>query len=193
MRQRLLHLALAGLAALVLTSGAEARGRRGGGGSCGGGGCSTGGYRGGCGGGGCYTGGYSGGGYGGGYGGGCSTGHCGPVSGGMICGPGGCHAGHASLGAGGTLMASTTPAPASLVVTLPADARLTIDGNQTTSTSGERTFVTPDLQQGRNFQYTLVAEVNRGGERQTVTQRVTVRAGEETRVQLQIPAAVASR
>ena len=89
--------------------------------------------------------------------------------------------------------ASAAAAPATLVVTLPADAKLKIDGHQTTSKSGERTFVTPDLQQGRDFHYTLVAEVERDGKRHSVTKRVRVRAGERTRVQLDIPAAVASR
>jgi uncharacterized protein (TIGR03000 family) len=201
MRQRLLHLALAGLAVLLLASGAEARGRRGGcgggGGRCGGGGggCSTS-YRGGCGGGGCYT--------GGGYGGGCGGGSCGGGYGGHIggsyCGGGHHgvggfhqgHHGHADLGYGATMIASTA-APANLVVTLPAEARLTIDGHQTTSTSGERTFVTPNLPQGQEFHYTLTAEVMRDGQMQTITRRVTVRAGQETRVQLDVPAVVASR
>src|SRR5260370_3316451 len=45
-------------------------------------------------------------------------------------------------------------APAVIQVTLPADARLTVDGHPTTSTSENRTFVTPALPDGE-FQYTL--------------------------------------
>lgn len=73
-------------------------------------------------------------------------------------------------------------APAVIQVLLPADARLTVDGYATTSTSENRTFVTPALPQGETFQYTLRAEVVRDGRTVVETQVVTVRGGEETRV-----------
>jgi uncharacterized protein (TIGR03000 family) len=72
-------------------------------------------------------------------------------------------------------------APAVIQVSLPADARLTVDGYATTSTSENRTFVTPALPQGE-FQYTLRAEIVRDGRTVVETQVVTVRGGEETRV-----------
>jgi len=72
-------------------------------------------------------------------------------------------------------------APAVIQVTLPADARLTVDGHATTSTSENRTFVTPALPEGE-FQYTLRAEIVREGRTVVETQVVTVRGGEETRV-----------
>lgn len=72
-------------------------------------------------------------------------------------------------------------APAVIQVTLPADARLTVDGHATTSTSTTRTFVTPALPEGE-FQYTLRAEIVREGRTVVETQVVTVRGGEETRV-----------
>ncbi len=85
-------------------------------------------------------------------------------------------------------------ASATLVVSLPADARLTIDGNQTVSTTAQRTFYTPELEGGQTFHYTLRAEITRGDRVQTVTQVVDVRAGETTPVTLQIPASeVAAR
>jgi uncharacterized protein (TIGR03000 family) len=86
-------------------------------------------------------------------------------------------------------------APATIVVSLPATARLTIDGNPTTSSSGLRVFASPSLQPGREYYYTLRAEVVRNGQTVAQTQRVAVRAGEETRVTLALPAAqaVASR
>jgi uncharacterized protein (TIGR03000 family) len=74
-------------------------------------------------------------------------------------------------------------APATILVTLPAEAKLTVDGAPTTSTSSERRLVSPTLQPGREYYYTLTAEISRDGQapiRQT--QRITVRAGEETRV-----------
>jgi uncharacterized protein (TIGR03000 family) len=73
-------------------------------------------------------------------------------------------------------------APAVIQVTLPADARLTVDGYLTTSTSSNRTFVTPALPVGETFQYTLRAEVIRDGRTVVETQVVTVRGGEETSV-----------
>lgn len=78
-------------------------------------------------------------------------------------------------------------AAANIVVTLPADAKLTIDGEATTSTSGTRVFTTPPLPGGQDYHYTLKAEVVRDGVVQAVTKEVSVRAGEETRVQLEIP------
>jgi uncharacterized protein (TIGR03000 family) len=85
-------------------------------------------------------------------------------------------------------------APAQLVVSLPAEARLTIDGEATTSTSGERTFVTPALPTGKTFRYTLEAQVKgKEGKAVTWSQKVSVRAGETTRVTLTPPTGVASR
>jgi len=74
-------------------------------------------------------------------------------------------------------------APATILVTLPAGAKLLVDGAPTTSTSTERRLVSPALQVGREYHYTLTAEVSREGQAPiTQTQRITVRAGEETRV-----------
>jgi uncharacterized protein (TIGR03000 family) len=170
-------LALAAAGILIGSGDSWARGGR-----CGGG-------RGGCGGGGhCGGGGCGGGGCGGGY---CGGGYCG---GGYI-GGGSCAGGHCAMPTtGGGKYASATEAPVTLIVSLPADAKLTIDGNATTSTSAQRTFVSPALKMGQDYSYTLKAEVVRNGQTQAVTQQVKVRAGEETRVALDIPTgAVASR
>jgi uncharacterized protein (TIGR03000 family) len=89
---------------------------------------------------------------------------------------------------------SRTEAPATILVTLPAEARLTVDGFVTHSTTANRVFVSPNLQLGRDYVYTLRAEVVRDGQTVAQEQRVTVRAGEETRVPFQFaPAGVASR
>lgn len=77
---------------------------------------------------------------------------------------------------------SDVSAPATLVVTLPADARLTVDGHLTTSTSGTRVFVTPVLATGGEYAYNLTATVVRNGETLTQTQRVQVRPGVRTEV-----------
>ncbi len=82
---------------------------------------------------------------------------------------------------------------AKLVVSLPADATLTIDEEATTSTSDLRSFVTPALTPGQDYIYNLKAEINRDGKSFIVTQRVTVRAGEETKASLQFPVETAAK
>jgi len=79
-----------------------------------------------------------------------------------------------------------------MVVTLPADARLTIDDYQATSVSDSRTFETPALEQGKDYHYTLKAEIVRDGKVQTVVRQVTVRAGQASQVSLDIPTTVAA-
>lgn len=90
----------------------------------------------------------------------------------------------------------TASLPATIQVTLPADAKLTIDNTPTTSTSGQRVFVSPSLPMGRTFHYTLQATVVREGKPVTLQETVAVRAGEQANVTLTLPAAgtgVASR
>jgi len=68
-------------------------------------------------------------------------------------------------------------APATIIVTLPEGATLTIDGNATTSTAGRRTFVTPALDVNSDYVYTLRAELVTEGRPVVQTQTVTVRGG----------------
>jgi uncharacterized protein (TIGR03000 family) len=85
-------------------------------------------------------------------------------------------------------------APATIVVSLPAEAKLRVDDYMTTSTSATRVFVSPALDAGKEFSYTLTGEIERDGKPVVATKRITVRAGEETRVALEFPvAAVASK
>jgi uncharacterized protein (TIGR03000 family) len=174
----------------------EYRHRRGGGccGCSGGGGC----YGGGCwGGGGCYGGrGYV-----------SSGGCCGCYGGGgyMMMGHG-CY--------GGVIMGEKPkktekiekppkedgkedevrlPAPATLIVSLPAEATLTVDGAATQSTSATRVFTSPELAPDKEFYYTLKADLVRNGEKVTTTKKVSVRAGQETRVTLEFPAATVAQ
>jgi uncharacterized protein (TIGR03000 family) len=84
--------------------------------------------------------------------------------------------------------------PATIVVSLPADARLIVDGTPTTSTSERRTLVTPVLENGTTYVYTMQAEVTREGRVMTQSQQVTVRGGETSNVQFNFSAqSVASR
>jgi uncharacterized protein (TIGR03000 family) len=91
----------------------------------------------------------------------------------------------------GPSAARAAEAPAMLHVLLPADAALTVDGRPTRSATAERWFVSPPLQEGRDFHYDLRARFLRGGEVVTVERAVTVRAGEETTVRLGLPATAA--
>ena len=79
-------------------------------------------------------------------------------------------------------------APATIMVRLPGDARLTIDGASTSSTQEMRTFISPPLQPGKEYQYTLRAEVTRDGKKVERTREVTVRAGQQSQVTFDLPA-----
>jgi uncharacterized protein (TIGR03000 family) len=81
------------------------------------------------------------------------------------------------------------PAPATVVIRLPAEARLTINNAATHQTSSTRTFVSPPLQPGKEVHYTLKAELVRDGKAITATKRVALRAGEERQVSLAFPSA----
>jgi len=83
-----------------------------------------------------------------------------------------------------------SPSPATLVVTLPAEAKLTIDDYVTNSTSERRVFLSPALTPGKTYSYTLKAELLRDNKPQVVTKEVLVRAGEETPISFDFPAAV---
>src|SRR5262249_8096817 len=85
------------------------------------------------------------------------------------------------------------PAPATIIVTLPTDAALTVDDTPTRSTTGRRVFLSPPLEPGKTFHYTLKAQAMRDGKPVTTTQRIEVRAGDTTRVELALPERVARR
>jgi uncharacterized protein (TIGR03000 family) len=80
-------------------------------------------------------------------------------------------------------------AQATIIVALPADAILSVDGAVTSSTSAVRTLVSPELTIGKVYLYTLSAQVVREGKAIQVEKNVEVRAGEETRVSLDMPVA----
>jgi uncharacterized protein (TIGR03000 family) len=76
---------------------------------------------------------------------------------------------------------------ATLVVHLPADAKLTVDNTPTKATSDTRRFVTPPLEPGATYRYTLRAEVSRNGVKETTSRNVEVRAGQTSNVTLEFP------
>jgi uncharacterized protein (TIGR03000 family) len=86
-------------------------------------------------------------------------------------------------------------APATIIVNLPATARLTIDGAVTTSTSARRVFESPVLEVGKVYSYTLNAEINQDGKTVVASKNVTISAGATVNVTLTAAdaTAVASR
>lgn len=75
-------------------------------------------------------------------------------------------------------------APATVTVRLPAEARLYADGQLIPLTSSTRTFVTPPLEYGDIYKYTLRAEVGQGSDRRTLARTVAVEADKATNVDL---------
>jgi len=89
--------------------------------------------------------------------------------------------------------AAPTAAPATIVVSLPAEAKLTIDDATTKATSAQRVFTTPELNAGKDYNYSFKAEWTVAGKPVVVTKTVTVVAGKETNVTFEAPASVAAR
>lgn len=65
---------------------------------------------------------------------------------------------------------------AKITVKLPAGATLFVDGKKNAKADPTREFVTPPLQHGKEYVYTMMAEL--GGKAGTITHKVTFRAGE---------------
>jgi uncharacterized protein (TIGR03000 family) len=83
---------------------------------------------------------------------------------------------------------------ATVVIKAPTDAKVYVDGQETTRSAAEETFTTPALELGRAYQYTFKAEAVRDGKTVTLTRRVEVQAGRQSQVdfgELAAPAAVA--
>jgi len=77
---------------------------------------------------------------------------------------------------------SSLQLPAQIVVTLPADARLTIDDGATQSVGTTRVFRSPPLPQDHSYSYTLKAEFVRDGKTVSVTKTAAVSPGKDTLV-----------
>jgi uncharacterized protein (TIGR03000 family) len=76
---------------------------------------------------------------------------------------------------------SLAPTKAKLIVELPADAKLTVDGRAMKTVSGRGVFTTPSLKKDELYYYELNVEVVRDGKPVAENRRVLVRAGEEVR------------
>jgi uncharacterized protein (TIGR03000 family) len=75
-----------------------------------------------------------------------------------------------------------TTGQATVIVTVPADAALYANGVKTRQTSTERHFITPPLEAGMIYTYTLSVEVMRNGQMVKESRQVDVYAGAEIRV-----------
>lgn len=73
---------------------------------------------------------------------------------------------------------------ATIVVVVPADARVTIDGMSTMSTSNLRWFESPTLNPGKTYSYTFQAEYRDNGAPVTVSKKVLFQAGKVVRLDL---------
>lgn len=71
---------------------------------------------------------------------------------------------------------------ATVMIRLPADARLYADQLLLELTSAERTFVTPELPVGREYAYNFKIEYDRNGRTLSETQKVSVTAGKSSTV-----------
>jgi uncharacterized protein (TIGR03000 family) len=80
------------------------------------------------------------------------------------------------------LIPAGTADVARVMVQLPEDGKLFVDGVPCPLDSATRTFSTPRLDPGRQYYYTLKAEVVRDGQAQSESRRVFVEAGRQTSV-----------
>jgi len=81
-------------------------------------------------------------------------------------------------------------ARARLVLDVPEDARLFVDGQATKATSAVRSFRTPELAPGEEYYYNVRVEVDVDGKTAVQNRRVVVRAGEVIRQQFDDPRVV---
>src|SRR5262249_20913214 len=84
---------------------------------------------------------------------------------------------------------------ARVVVHLPANARLSVDGKVMRSPSATRHFYSPPLEAGKDYHYVFKAEMDRDGKAVEVTKRLDVRAGQKQEITLKFsdPAQSAGR
>jgi uncharacterized protein (TIGR03000 family) len=73
--------------------------------------------------------------------------------------------------------AAPSPNRATVVVKLPADARLSAEGKTLSLTSAERSFVTPELPTGREYNYTFRVEYDRNGRTLSESRTIAVAPG----------------
>jgi uncharacterized protein (TIGR03000 family) len=78
-------------------------------------------------------------------------------------------------------------APATITLLVPADAQVFFDGHLTTQTGTERVYVTPPLERGSTFNYSIRARWTENGRPVEQTRRVPITAGARVRVDFTSP------
>jgi uncharacterized protein (TIGR03000 family) len=73
------------------------------------------------------------------------------------------------------------PTAATVVLSVPVGSTVTVEGHALSGTAGERTFRTPTLEPGREYEYTVRAVIEIDGRQEVETRQVTVVAGEISR------------
>src|SRR6516225_9725771 len=82
--------------------------------------------------------------------------------------------------------AVASPTPATIEVTLPSEAKLIIDDRITASTAAKRVFVSPPLDPGMDYTYTIKVEMIRDGQFMTASKDIIVRAGDIAKVAVKV-------
>ena len=70
-----------------------------------------------------------------------------------------------------------------MTVIVPADAKLFIEDQPTQMTGTRREFLSPRLEPGKQYLYTLMAEVERQGQKVSGTEEFPVKAGDHAVVE----------
>jgi uncharacterized protein (TIGR03000 family) len=96
----------------------------------------------------------------------------------------------AQLNAAQKTLALQPPLEVTIGVTLPDDAKLTVDDRPTTSTGGHRVFSSPPISVGSTYFYLLKADVMREGKLVTMRKKIEFRAGDRIEVTLKLPVAL---
>ncbi|MFO0881699.1 MAG: TIGR03000 domain-containing protein [Gemmataceae bacterium] len=109
----------------------------------------------------------------------------------------GCAGGHliSSVDVGTTTGVAATESSntATIIVNVPSQANVTIDGTPTQSTSEVRYFESPSLKAGQTYSYTIEASFQKDGAPVKVSKQVSFSAGKTVRVDFASGAAVASK
>jgi uncharacterized protein (TIGR03000 family) len=77
---------------------------------------------------------------------------------------------------------TANPNQATIIVQVPAEAKMFVDGQEANLTSTSRRFVTPALETGRDYYYTIKAELVREGKTLADSKHVVFRAGQTVKV-----------
>lgn len=86
---------------------------------------------------------------------------------------------------------ASTAADGYLAVNVPADAKVFVNGQATTSTGESRQYVSRSLSEGASYTYEVRAELVRNGKVEQVTKTVDVRAGQTSQLAFDFEAAPA--